>query len=374
MIPDPVLQDFLSRHAASLDRVGETIAQWIAPGDEARLDQTAKVVRFIRNGALVFEARAELVGIYFLDVGVWRWWWMVERGRVTASPLDAVFIEGRRLGIGTLTDEHPAIESEEDAMQLARACAWLAGAEGIHEDNSGGKTTYYALFTSKPAGAGRNPALGQQAPKGPIPAAGPMMSMLPPPVAPVNSPIGDSGARSRTPVWNVAQRFDATVPKPPPPSDPGSRPPRASAPAAIAPPPPLPPPPQLPDSRAPISSLPDRPSSRDNRELREPARPLVAAVAGEAFAASSSALRDAFIKSLLLVDVQIRDERLRFCAQLVALTRNGDLEALDVTRPLMDAVSQLITDDARSGNARWKRMVIRIQPGDSGVTWSVTVK
>lgn len=373
MIPDPVLQDFLTRHAASLDRVGETIAQWIAPGDEARLDQTAKVVRFLRNGSLVLEARAELVGIYFLDVGVWRWWWMVERGRVTASPLDAVFIEGRRLGIATLTDEHPAVESEEDAMQLARACAWLAGAEGIHEDNSGGKTTYYALFTGKPSTTGRNRALAQPAPKGPVPAAGPMMSMLPPPVA----QIPDSGARSRTPVWNVAQRLDVAGPKPPPPSDPGSRPPRPAASVSYAPlPPPIapPPPPSVPESRAPASSVPDRPSSRDNRELREPARPLVAAVAGEAFAASSSALRDAFIKSLLLVDVQVRDERLRFCAQLVALTRNGDLEALDVTRPLMDAVSHLITEDARSGNARWKRMVIRIQPGESGVTWSVNVK
>ncbi|HQP39549.1 MAG TPA: hypothetical protein PLI95_30405, partial [Polyangiaceae bacterium] len=111
-----------------------------------------------------------------------------------------------------------------------------------------------------------------------------------------------------------------------------------------------------------------------SRELREPARPLVAAVAGEAFAASSAALRDAFLKSLLIIDVQVRDDRLRFCAQLIALTRAGELEALDITRPLMDAVSQLISDDARSGNARWKRLVIRIQPGESGVTWNVTVK
>jgi len=362
MISDPALQEFLNRHAAALDRVGESIAPWIAPGDEPRLDQELRSLRFFRHGTIAFEARAELIGVFFHDVGVWRWWWMVERGRVTASPLDAVFIEGRRLGITTLTDEHPPIALEEDAVQIARVCAWLSGAEGIHEDHGDGRTTYYALFRGKPGSSGAGiPALHPS--RGPLPEAPPMMSMLPPPVSASAPPVTGIPARSRTPVWNVASRLDASLAR----HAPSSEPVRAERRSAT-------PPPVAPDSRAPVPGPETRRSTRDARELREPARPLVAAVAGEAFAASSAALRDAFLKSLLIIDVQVRDDRLRFCAQLIALTRAGELEALDITRPLMDAVSQLISDDARSGNARWKRLVIRIQPGESGVTWNVTVK
>lgn len=123
----------------------------------------------------------------------------------------------------------------------------------------------------------------------------------------------------------------------------------------------LPPPPL--DTRA---SQP--PTSLSVRPLREPYREFLEPVAQVAERLLRRACPFGFRQALVSVSIDTTRDKARFFVQLVVLDSRGDLEAIDGSKELLDAVGTFISEDVRSGNARWRKFTMRLLPeSDSGV-------
>ena len=104
------------------------------------------------------------------------------------------------------------------------------------------------------------------------------------------------------------------------------------------------------------------------RPLREPYREFLEPVAHVAEKLLRRACPFGFRQALISVSIDTTREKARFFVQLVVLDSRGDLEAIDGSKDLLDAVGTFITEDVRSGNARWRKFTMRLLPeGDSGV-------
>ena len=113
----------------------------------------------------------------------------------------------------------------------------------------------------------------------------------------------------------------------------------------------LPPPPVRPSAPPPPSS----------RQAREPARELLLPMVH----VSAGLLRRAFggraRRGLLVVNVDTSRDKARFYVTLVGATERGELEAVDTTRELLDATGAMLAEDMRSGNARWRKLVVHLE-------------
>ena len=92
--------------------------------------------------------------------------------------------------------------------------------------------------------------------------------------------------------------------------------------------------------------------------VREPARELVVPVVRVANEILRRATDDHAQRALLIVNVDTSREKARFFVTLVASTNDGDLAAVDTTRELLDATGAMLGEDARSGNGRWRKLVV----------------
>ena len=121
------------------------------------------------------------------------------------------------------------------------------------------------------------------------------------------------------------------------------------------------PPPPAPRPSAPPPGLAVRP-------LREPSHDILEPVAHVAERLLRRACPFGFRQALISVSIDTTREKARFFVQLVVLDSRGDLEAVDGSKDLLDAVGTFITEDVRSGNARWRKFTMRLLPeADSGV-------
>lgn len=102
-----------------------------------------------------------------------------------------------------------------------------------------------------------------------------------------------------------------------------------------------------------------RPSQMPTITLREPSLELVFPVAQAAAAAIKRALGGAFQSAMMVIVVDTSREKARFYCQLAAISPFGELEAPDTGRELMEAVTTMIVEDSKSGNARWHKLVVR---------------
>ena len=113
-----------------------------------------------------------------------------------------------------------------------------------------------------------------------------------------------------------------------------------------------------PPSAAP-SPRPSSPPATAQPVVREPERDEVIPVVRIANGLIRRALHDAARRALLIVNVDTSRDKARFFVTLVAAT-NDELVAVDTSRELLDAAGTMLAHDARSGNARWRKLVVHI--------------
>jgi hypothetical protein len=103
------------------------------------------------------------------------------------------------------------------------------------------------------------------------------------------------------------------------------------------------------------------------RPLREPSLELVVPIVHAAGGAVRKALGGSFQTAILVIVVDTSRDKARFYVQLVAVSPFGELEAPDTSRELLDAVSTFLVADAKSGNGRWRKLVVRFYPEGQGL-------
>jgi hypothetical protein len=275
--------------ARRVDRAGS--ADWdaraqahesrIAGCDDMRIDHERQTAAWTRGGVLVLEAPAELIGVFFPELGLFRWWWSGKEHAIHLTPtrLDEAFAQAQRTDLRALLMRQHQLDSEEDAAMLCRVAAYYAHATTMVRQESDDRVSFFAVFVAKV----------------PIVPDLDFARTLPPP--PVREP-------ARTP---------------------------SAPPVALAPP-----------------------------SVREPARSLVLPVVHVANTMIRRAFHDRAPSALLIVNVDTSRDKARFYVTLVVATDDGDLTALDTSRELLDAAGIMLGEDARSGNGRWRKLVVRI--------------
>lgn len=285
-----------------LEKMMAQMQAHIAGYDDFVFDRHAQSVHYMRAGTVLWRARAELIGRYSQDLGLFRWWW-VGRTTVGECKMDTAYGEAQRMELKAMMDKQVVVDGIEDARHLAGLAAHLAGADGIVEidearEGDDLKLAFYALFDT----------------------------------------------------WKGTPRTKSSVPfavsrtLPPPAVIPGA--PRAPAVS-------------IPTPSAPI--VPSGPIG-----IRDPAPTLLEGLAPSLWLALQSAGQDAFRQALLVISVDTHGEKARFFTQIVVQTERGELEPIDTSRAVLDAVANLISEDVRSGNGRWRRLAVHFWRNEKG--------
>jgi hypothetical protein len=352
------LVDLLDRDIA---RMLDSQAARVAGFEDVDFDPLHGLITYVAGGRPLWSAQVEAIGAYTPDVGMFRWAWSAFERPPGRSKLNVVFSEGQRMGIASLTTGQIPIPSEEQAIRLANAAAAMVHASGVYRTREPNRLTFYAMFEAPPQ-------VGEKIAHSPMPpavrAAGPTAQPLP-------------RATSRPPGVHTG---DTLYPGPSGPTGLASVPKPARSPImSMLPPPVAPPPPGRQEPALPVSR--DRWFDSDGRvaagppakPVREPARELVMPIANAALSAVVDALPQGFQQALLVVDVAVGDGRARFSAVLVASDNTGQLFAVTTPQAVMDGIGTLVVEDIKSGNGRWNRLVVRLSQRDSRVTMQTTV-
>ncbi|HNS98894.1 MAG TPA: hypothetical protein PKL73_18205 [Polyangiaceae bacterium] len=305
--------------------------------DAVDLDLGRGTIIFSNNNNTLWTGRVELIGTFLPDTNAWRWWWFGADRPLTRSPLNAVFAAGQSHGIRTLTSAQPAIRGKHEAVQLANLCAALAKSQGVHVVQNADRMTFYGLFNlrSSVIVAGREPS--------------------PPPPEPDSSVVHhDSLITVGEPLSPIITTRQPIMSMPPP---------------AYGPLPPVRPPPQ----KTPISEPTSVPSASDN-EVRPPQRALVMPLAKVASTAVITHLPSGFQQALITLDLHVQQgTKARFFVVITALDTEGNLVAVPTPHDLMEAAKDLILEDARQGNGRWRRLTVRLTNRPMGISVHVEV-
>jgi hypothetical protein len=133
----------------------------------------------------------------------------------------------------------------------------------------------------------------------------------------------------------------------------------------------IPPAPKVPQLQTPALQRPPTPApSQQNvnkKGVREPARSLLEHLVKPLGEALTAAQHANFRQALVVINVEIQGEKARFYTQIVVQNSRGDLEPVETTRGVLDAAAQVIAEDARSGNGRWRRLAIRFMREARGI-------
>lgn len=332
MIEDPKLIRMVNSRQEAITAMMQGHAHRTEGCDRVVVDKQGGRVSYFRGAVPRWTPRAELVGIFMTDIDRWRWWWVMPGTETSSgSRLDAAYSAGKEAGIDTLTARNPSVSTQKEAALLARLCASLAGAVGVHSEKEYDRITYYALFPDNDE-ASPGPVDGQQ-----------YNTVLPPPSArpsvrhPVMPPPKSSAGRSalHSPLMSL---FPGAPPTPPDPASPA------------------------------VDKLPAE------RPVQLPARELIRPVAQHTHAMVLQHMPKGFHQAVMVLYVEVRGGKLRFSALVVVSDPQGNLAVLDPSMELMQAVQSLLSEDARSGNGRWGRLTLHLTSTPSGVSLDVHVK
>lgn len=351
-----------------VQRMVERHAQRVSGHDAARFDDRNGIVSYQRQGALLWQPRAEKIGEWSNELALFRWYWYgVRFGEGPHRRLDIVHREGENYGLIELVTDAVNIESEVDAQALAQLAAQLARADGVLRIKHPDRVLFFALYDGKASEAPRGDTLrdtavnqGSQRPEWMTndphdqPTDAPMQfraaavgqargfSIAPPQRRDSSMSMRPGGSRTMPPVRPLEVSTDDGY---------------DAIPAA---PPPLP--------RIPMSSVPPPPPL----PVREPARELFMPVAQAALGDVAATVPE-FAQALVVLRVESAQGKGRFFVQLVALDSEGDLIALDPSRGLLDAAAKFIADDARDGNGRWNKLAARLRKTERGASVDLDV-
>jgi hypothetical protein len=357
-----------------IQRMLEKQAQRTLGHDDVRFDERVGFASFLRHGGMLWQPRAEKIGVWHGEVGLFRWWWtgtgLSDHSR---TRLDLAYREGQRYQLPELTSDPVQLAGEDEAELLARLAAQLARGDGCLRLVQGEDVTYVALFEPKPGESTRpvpdlrdTTVSGSQRPAWLT--SDPLDQPTDRPAQFVPAAIGSARPPAHEP------RRGWTVAPPMPRSDGASM--RSSA--SIRSIPPMPPLDLSPVEPAPEiprpPRLPEPPPVAPAAPIREPSRELFMPVATAALADIVSAA-PGFGQALVVVRVEVESvsSKGRFFVQLVCSDEVGELVALDPSRALLDAAAKFIGDDARDGNGRWKKLVARLRPTPRGASVDVEV-
>jgi hypothetical protein len=122
----------------------------VAGSDDVRIDETRQIIAWLRAGMLVLEAPAELVGTFFPELGLFRWWWSGKEHTLSISPsrLDEAFAHAQKADLRALLTRQHQIDGEEDARMLCRVAAYFSHATGLVRQERGDRVSYYAVFAA----------------------------------------------------------------------------------------------------------------------------------------------------------------------------------------------------------------------------------
>lgn len=330
MLEDPKLIRMVNSRQEAIATMMQGYANRTQGCDRVVVDKQGGRISYFRGALPRWTPRAELVGVFMTDIDRWRWWWVMPGTETSSgSRLDAAYSAGKEAGIDTLTARNPSVSTEKEASLLARLCASLAGAVGVHSEKDYDRITYYALFADdEESAAGR----GQQYDTVlPPPSARPSIRH---PVMPAPKPSAGRAA-SNSPLMSLF---------------PGA----PTAPAG---------------NEAPPSG-----ESITERPVQLPARGLVRPVAQHAHAMVLQHLPNGFHQAVMVLYVEVRGGKLRFSALVVVSDPEGNLTVIDPSTDLMQAVQTLLAEDARSGNGRWSRLTIHLTSTPTGASLDVHVK
>ena len=222
--------------------------------------------------------------------------------------MDTAYGEAQRMELKAMMDKQVVVDDIEDARHLAGLAAHLAGADGIVEmdearEGDDLKLAFYALFDNWK---------------------------------------GTPRTKSNTP-------FAVSRSMPPPPG--------YSSPS-------IPSAPHVPVISVPTPSAQIVPAGPAG--IREPAPTLLEGLVPSLWLALQAAGQTAFRQALLVISVDTTGEKARFFTQIVVQDERGDLQPVDTSRAVLDAVGGLIGEDARSGNGRWRRLSVRFWRNEKG--------
>ncbi len=290
----------------------------VAGCDGVRLDGERQVALWTREGKVVLDAHAELVGVFFPELGLFRWWWSGKEHAIHLTPtrLDEAFAHAQRADVRALLTRQHQLDGVDDAAMLCRVAAYFAHAQAMLQQEHEDRVSYYAVFDEARRTVPPPPKI--EAP----------ISIVPDLDLEPRGPQRDSRPGG---AWGVEAPISIVRTIPPP----------AVAPVTPAAPQLEPPAPQV-------------------MTVREPTRALVLPLLHVA----SKMIRQAFgghaRSALLIVNVDTSRDKARFYVTLVAATESGELAAVDTTRELLDAAGTMLGEDSRSGNGRWRKLVLSI--------------
>ena len=285
IIDEGIRSDFIARQ--------EEHAAKVALHDGFQFDAEAGIAKWTHGDDVLWEGAAELIGRYFPEFGLYRFWWATDDElAMQTKRMNEAFAEAQRSDLRALQSRQLNVDDEVDAEILSRVAAYYAHARAMIRRNEGDRISYYALFDPKPT---RPKAFVDP------------LRTLPP---------------------NTSYDTRSIPPGPPV----------------------------------------ERPSLSPTRVLVEPNREAILPLANTAGKLLRRACPLGYRQAILIVSIDTSREKARFFVQLVVLDAKGELDAVDTTRELLDAVATFIAEDVRSGNARWRKFTVRLLPeGDAGV-------
>lgn len=104
-------------------------------------------------------------------------------------------------------------------------------------------------------------------------------------------------------------------------------------------------------------------SSKTKLPVRDPKREVLQPLTDAALAELSVGVPLGFRKAVLIVTIDTEGPKARYFVQVVALDETAELWAPDASGDLMRAAGNMILADAKDGNGRWQRLVLRLQRG-----------
>jgi hypothetical protein len=122
----------------------------VAGHDEIRIDENRQIIAWLRAGMLVLEAPAELVGTFFPELGLFRWWWSGKETTLQLSPsrLDEAFAHAQKADLRALLTRQHQLDGEDDATMLCRVASYFAHATGMVRQVKGDRVSYFAVFAA----------------------------------------------------------------------------------------------------------------------------------------------------------------------------------------------------------------------------------
>jgi hypothetical protein len=358
----------------------------IAGYDDVKWDEASNETAYFRGGAALWRPIAEPLARFTPDLGLFRWAWAGRgTGHGVKSRVDLAYREAHEMNIAEVQTDQVYCDSEKEAEAIAALGAQLARADGILKVSDGMRVVFVALWdpsTHLPGGFD-------------TPARKPRPSQAPPPVrddaldlTPYDRPIATgpsfrpavvgSARPSQAPPPGPATRRSAVAPGPGRPHTPVAPIPVVADDPWDVPPMPAPAPPrEARESREPPreSREPARASAPSPAlPVREPSPAIFRPVAQLVLGALSMAMPGGFREAMFLMSLDVQDGKGRFYVHLVASTLTGELVAPEPSRELLEATARMVTDDAREGNGRWRKLVAKLSATDQGVAVDLEVK